>query len=105
MGELAFRAVLVSPVVSEGSMEVTVASDLTQPMEDLTLVISVKRWTGFDDAFVEEVDIDSFPSQSSAVVHTESMETLLQNGGCDGEDGEVDEGYCFIHVRSDQLTT
>ncbi len=60
MAERVFRAVLVSPVVNRdsGDFEVTLVSDLTDDsLQDLTLVMEVKRWDAFDVKYTESVPI------------------------------------------------
>ncbi len=48
-----------------------------------------------------------FTSQSSGLVYNTPLNDLLSNGGCtDTGDsgGTVNEGYCFIKVRSEKQT-
>ncbi|XP_055949322.1 beta-mannosidase-like [Argiope bruennichi] len=90
-----FSPLLVSPYRKDDEAVVSVVSDLSAPLNNLILNISVFSWSSMEPLLTNVVTF-SQPPRCSKVVFQESITTLLERSGCPNENS------CFLYfiVRS-----
>ncbi|KAF8774431.1 Beta-mannosidase like protein [Argiope bruennichi] len=89
-----FSPLLVSPYRKDDEAVVSVVSDLSAPLNNLILNISVFSWSSMEPLLTNVVTLK--PPRCSKVVFQESITTLLERSGCPNENS------CFLYfiVRS-----
>ncbi|GBM74427.1 Beta-mannosidase [Araneus ventricosus] len=84
-----FSPLLVSPYQENDEAVVGVVSDLSAPLNNLILNISVFSWSSMEPLLTDVVTF-SQPPRCSQVVSRQSITTLLEKSGC------PDENSCFL---------